>query len=157
MSPRGGDVRPAAELERPAADVEDAHALVVLLPEHRGDAARLRRVEVLDGRLHGALREDALVDERLDPLELLGRSPPSVGEVEAQAVGPDVAPLLRRVVAEDSLSALCRRCVAVWFFRVRSRRARSTLRAHGGSGLRLPVDFPRWTTTSPIFFAVLDR
>src|SRR5581483_11124444 len=59
---RRADVRAAAELERPAVDVDDAHDLAVLLPEqhHRAEGARLleRRLEDPDGQV----REDVLVD-----------------------------------------------------------------------------------------------
>ena len=81
----------AAQLGRVAADVDDAHLVVVLLAEERHDAARPGRLEVLDRGAEGRVLDDLLVDQALDLLELLPGDGARVGEVEAQAIGRDVA------------------------------------------------------------------
>ena len=100
------DVRAAAQLDRPAADVDDAHDLAVLLAEehHRAELARLGDRRLVDA--HGQVLEDALVDAALDLGALLGGERLRMGEVEAELVGPHGGARLLDVVAEHLAQAL---------------------------------------------------
>ena len=99
-------VRAAAELDRPAADVDDAHDVAVLLAEehHRAELARLVDRRLVDA--HGQVLEDALVHAPLDLRALLGGQRLRMREVEAQLVGPHGGAGLLDVVAEHLAQAL---------------------------------------------------
>ena len=93
-------MRPTAELDRVAGDLDDAHDVPVLLAEehHRPEPARL-----LDGRLEDVHRkpfEDLLVDPALDLAALVRAQPLAMREVEAELVRSNCRPRLHHVVAE---------------------------------------------------------
>ena len=103
---RRAHVRAAAELDRPAVDVDDAHDVAVLLGEEhlRAELARF-----VDRRLedpHGQVREDALVHAPLDLRALVGAQRLRMREVEAELVGPHGGACLLDVVAEHLAQAL---------------------------------------------------
>ena len=93
-------MRPAAELDRVAGDLDDAHDVPVLLAEehHRPEPAGF-----LDRRLedvHRQTLEDLLVDATLDLVALVGAQRLSVREVEAELVRADGRAGLQHVLAE---------------------------------------------------------
>ncbi len=103
---RRADVRPAAELDRPAADVDDAHDVAVLLAEehHRAELPRLVDRRLVDP--HRQVREHPLVDALLDLRPLLRRQRGRMREVEAELVGPHGGAGLLDVLAEHLAQAL---------------------------------------------------
>ena len=96
----------AAELDRPAVDVDDAYDVAVLLAEehHRAEIARLRQRRLEDP--HRQVREDALVDALLHLGALLRREWRRMREVEAELVRPHGRARLANVVAEHFLQHL---------------------------------------------------
>ena len=99
-------MRAAAELDRPAVDVDDAYDVPVLLAEehHRAEIARLRQRRLEDP--HRQVREDALVDALLHLGALLRREWRWMREVEAELVRPHRRARLADVVAEHFLQHL---------------------------------------------------
>ena len=83
------DVCPAAQLHAEAGYRDDPYGIAVLLAEQR----HRTRLDCLGGGphfgLHGRVRHDLRVDDRFDPVELLGGHRLEVHEVEPQAVRRD--------------------------------------------------------------------
>ena len=78
----------------------DADAIAVLLAEERHRAGRHRLLRRSHLGLHRRVAVDLLVDDPLDPVELLARDRREVLEVEAQAIGRDQRARLLHVRAE---------------------------------------------------------
>ena len=94
-------MRPTAELEGVAGDLDDADDVAVLLAEeHR----RAEASSLLDGCLEDLDRqvlEDLLVDRPLHPLALVCAQCRGMGEVEAELVRSYRGAGLAHVLAED--------------------------------------------------------
>jgi len=96
----------AAELDRPAVDVDHAHDVAVLLPEehHRAEILRLGQRGLEDPHLQ--VRKDPLVHPGLHLCALLRRQRRRMREVEAELVGAHGGAGLASVVAEHLLQHL---------------------------------------------------
>ena len=91
----------AAKLDRVARHREHAHDVAVFLLEDRDRAALAGLVDRQHFGQHGRVGEDLGVHEVFDADDLVGREGLAVRKIEAQAVGADQRPLLRRLFAQN--------------------------------------------------------
>ena len=121
-------VRAAAELARPVADRDDAHAVAVLLAEqrHRADRAGLRPGVMISAWTARSSSEH-VVDPRLDVGQDRRRAPPcGSGKSKRRRPGEFSEPIWVAVSPSASRNALCTMWVAVWAREIARRRSRST-------------------------------
>ena len=97
------DVRAAAQLLAPAADVHHADLVAVLLAEDRHRAGLAGLVDLHDLPRHRLVRQDVVVHPRVDLFHLLAGDRARIVEVEAGNVRRHQRAALRRVLAEHVL------------------------------------------------------